>query len=380
MIDKNDSKNEVENDDFILSLEELDSSELINRGIEYLEQRDEEKFVSIFGLLRDFNEIGNHEKIVIRKAVYDIYIKNKIFNLNKDVLCIFEKIINSSNKGEEKLNLVFIRLGINYLKNEKPINCVELHKWLTYFPVQYLNHEPYGEQKYSEYDLYYYDLFKCICELEVIQNVEIHYPEIIENIKNEELINFTKYNMCKMFFAAGKNQEGMEILKNLLLYNRKKYYLYLPLKYKVNDKNFIYSSIIELLQKGIKKDEQYIYKYIVDWLKENLESGFYNSINENVSYDEKKHIQINNYQDFSKKIFGICKAQIKEILKKGKVVNITKSGNAFIKSLDDNNTMFVSKEYSKRIKVNQIIEYFEIESFDDKKKQKSKAAIVLGGI
>ncbi|MCF7930456.1 MAG: hypothetical protein K9L02_02980 [Acholeplasmataceae bacterium] len=346
----------------------------------YVNLNQEQKAIDLLLVIIGESRATSNEKIKLRKLVFEIFIQQKKYEITSDILQIFEKIVQISTIAEEKLNIVFIRQAIKYIKSQDIINYDTLLTWLTYYPVNLLNDELYGNQKYSESDLYHYDRFKCYCELGKIDEAYELYSETIKKIKNNELATFVKYNMCKMLFSTNKHEEAILILNELLIYQRLKYYLYLPIKYLYFENSLICSLILELVSLGIQSDEQYILKYIFDWIGKYHHDFYQEQLKNQVTFDGNMHINIANKIEVLSKISNFCRNQINVSIKTGMVIKITKTGNVFIKSDVDKKTIFVSKQNAKNIKINQRVEYINIDSYDAVKKTKSNAGIIIGGL
>lgn len=345
----------------------------------YVALGDCEKALNLLSEIIDDETLTHNDKILIRKFAYEILIKNKT-KCNEDMeFKLFEKIIRYSIPEEEKLNVVFIRQAIKSIKEKDPINYEKLLVWLLMSDPKYLNKEPYKNQKFSDFDMHQFDILKAYCELGKIDVAKIFYDEAIKKIENEELRNLAKYNMSKLLFSREQGKDALDILKELLIHKRIKYYLYLPIRHLCDDVEIVTSYIIEILNLGIKNDELYILKYIFDWFGKYYPEFYINEIKPNYNFDGKLVIEAKAKDEVCMKILDFCKTMSGNLIHTGIVINVTKSGNAFVKSIIDNSSVFIPKQFAKNLKVKQTIEYLIVESYDQVKRTNSYTGIVLKG-
>ncbi|MFA5470691.1 MAG: hypothetical protein WC219_01405 [Acholeplasmataceae bacterium] len=365
---------ELEND-----LKKFTIEDLVIISYSYVALEDCAKALNLLLDIIDDEALTHNDRISIRKFAYEILIKNKI-RCNGDMkLILFEKIIHYSIPEEEKLNIVFIKQAMKSIKEKEQINYEKLLVWLLRSDTKYLNKEPYKNQKFSDYDMHHFDILKAYCELGKIDEAKIFFDEAIKKIENEELRNLVKYNMSKLLFSREQGKDALDILKELLIHKRIKYYLYLPIRHLCDDVEIVTSYIIEILNVGIKNDELYILKYIFDWFGKYYPEFYINEIKPNYNFDGKLVIETKAKDEVCKKILDFCKAVSSNLIHKGIVSNVTKSGNAFVRSIIDNSSVFIPKQFAKNLKVKQKIEYLIVESYDKAKKTNSYTGIVLKG-
>lgn len=365
---------ELENDPKKFTVDEI-----VITSYSYVALGDCEKALNLLLEIIDDETLTHNDRISIRKFAYDILIKNKT-KCDEDMeLILFEKIIQYSIPEEEKLNVVFIRQAMKSIKEKEPIDYEKLLVWLRMSDAKYLNKEPYKNQKFSDYDMHHFDILKAYCELGKIDEAKIFFDEAIKKIENEELRNLVKYNMSKLLFSNEQGKGGLDILKELLIHKRIKYYLYLPIRHLCDDVEIVTSYIIEILNIGIKTDELYILKYIFDWFGKYYPEFYINEIKPNYNFDGKLVIETKAKDEVCKKIFDFCKAVSSNLIHIGFVSNVTKSGNAFVRSIIDNSSVFIPKQFAKNLKVKQKIEYLIVESYDQVKETNSYTGIVLKG-
>lgn len=198
------------------------------------------------------------------------------------------------------------------------------------------------------------------------------------NKPNYEIVFFIKYHLCRLYFINGNYENANKYLKELLLFNREKYVLGLPIKYMDHsDEPNTILYIIELLME--KKLDDYFYAYILNWLRKSNYKDIFGKLDKYYKYENNKYI-ILNYKKIKEIIIlnFINDKKLNKLIKHGKIVNITRNKNAFVS--DGTINIFTDKKYiSKNTKKGASVRYFVVEKYNIIKKDKIAQAIIING-
>lgn len=312
-----------------------------------------------------------------RKKLYSTFITGDN-GIDEDVVIMFKYAIEKCSLKKSKLNIPFIKKAIQYLEKKNEPDYNEINEWLNYYDVESLNDIKYGNNKYSDLELYYLKKAKVLDLL----NKENDLEELLakynksNNNPNYEIVFFIKYHLCRLNFVKGNYENANKYLKELLLFNREKYVLGLPIKYMDHsDESSAILYIIELLIE--KKLDDYFYAYILNWLKKSSYKDIYEKLDKYCKYENNKYV-ILNYKKIKEIIISnlINDKKINKLIKYGKIVNITRNKNAFVSSEATN--IFIDKKYlSKNVKKGDSVWYFVVEKYNIIKKNKISQAIII---
>lgn len=310
-----------------------------------------------------------------RKKLYATFITGNN-GMTDDAIIMFKYAIEKCTLENLKLNIPFIKKAIYYLEQKSNPDYNEINKWLNYYDVDSLSNSVYGNNKYSDRELYYLKKAKVLDLINKEEELENLLNEYINNNQNNEIIFFIKYHICRLNFVNGNCEKANKYLKELLIVNREKYVLGLPIKYLdySNESNTILL-IIELLLE--RKLDDYFYAYILNWLKNSKFKFIVETLDDCYKYENKKY-NILNYKKLKKNIILniINDRNLGNLIKCGKIVNITKCKNAFI--YDGSINIFVDKKYvDKKIKLGDTVRYFVIERYNIEKNTNLSQAIIV---
>lgn len=310
-----------------------------------------------------------------RKKLYAIFITGNN-GMSDDVIVMFKYAIEKCTLENSKLNIPFIKKAVYYLEQKSNPNYDEINNWLNYYDVDSLNNSVYGNNKYSDKELYYLKKAKVLDLINKEDELETLLSEYINNNQNNEIIFFIKYHICRLSFVNGNYEKANKYLKELLIDNREKYVLGLPIKYlDYSNESSTILLIIELLLE--RKLDDYFYAYILNWLKNSKYKFIFETLDDCYKYENKKY-NILNYKKLKKNIIlnFINDKNLSNLIKCGKIVNITKCKNAFIH--DGSINIFVDKKYvDKKIKLGDTVRYFVIEKYNIEKNTNLSQAIIV---
>lgn len=321
------------------------------------------------------NNCSTDVLIDYRKKLYATFITGNN-GMTDDVIIMFRYAIEKCTLDNQKLNIPFIKKAIYYLEQKSNPNYNEINKWLDYYDIDSLNNSVHGNNKYSDRELYYLKKAKVLDLLNKEDELEKLLNKYINNNKNNEIVFFIKYHICKLNFANGAYGKANKYLKELLMFNREKYVLGLPIKYlDYSNESSTVLLIIELLLE--RKLDDYFYVYILKWLNNSKYKFIVEESAECYKYENKKY-NILNYKKLKKNIIYniVNDKKISGLIKCGKIINITKCKNAFI--YDGSKEIFVDKKYvDKKIKLYDTVTYFIIEKYNIKKNMNLSQAIII---
>jgi hypothetical protein len=208
------------------------------------------------------------------------------------------------------------------------------------------------------------------------EEAEEFYSNIDKNEINDLGLFHLKYNLCKFRYQKSNFKCANELYSEIALLDRKDYVLILPIKFK-DETNLeqVYCNILELLSVGISKEKGFYLKYIYDWI-EKKDIDLFDSIKAFVEIKENKHINVTQYYKFRKVIVEYYLEKIKGITIKGKLINLTKSGNGFVKD-EKGNSYFVNKKYIRKVKLNSKLVFITQLSYNKIKNEENLIGIVL---
>lgn len=312
--------------------------------------------------------------INFRKKLYSKFIVEKL-EINDDILDLFKCAIDKCTFDNANYNLPFIKRAITYLEQRDCVDYNLINDWLNLCDDSKLNNNKYGNNKYTDYELFYLKKAKALDEL----NKEEELRELLKRYEdkngNDSIQFFIKYHLCKLYFSNSSYTKANELLKELLLVKREKYLLGLPLKYNdYSDQVFVAFLIIELLQEKILNE--YYYVYILSWLKN---SDFkYIQCHATHYYKFEGKYEFNNVNKLKECILKslVSDYKLKEFIKEGKLIKITKLGNGFIS--DGRNNTFCNKKYlTRKMNLGVIVKYIVIKVYSEEKKRILPQAIIV---
>lgn len=319
---------------------------------------------------------SNNILIDYRKKLYSTFIAGN-HGMDDDAVTMFKYAIERCTLENNKLNIPFIKKAIYYLEQKNNPDYNMINDWLSYYDIELLNDKIYGNNKYSDREMYYLKKSKTLDLL----NKEEDLIELLSNYtqeknKNDEILFFIKYHICRLYFVNASFEKANIYLNDLLAIKREKYVLGLPIKYS-DYTNQVYTAlfIIELLLE--KHIDDYYYAYILNWLKESNYKFILDSIDDYYEYKNSKYNIIDCKKLKATIILNLLKEKnINSSIKCGKIVKITKLKNAFI--FDGLSNIFVDKKYiDKKMKIGNVVKYFVIEIYNNEKKCKLPQAVVI---
>lgn len=188
-----------------------------------------------------------------RKKLYATFITGNN-GMTDDVIIMFKYAIEKCTLENLKLNIPFIKKAVYYLEQKSNPNYNEINEWLNYYDVDSLNNSVYGNNKYSDRELYYLKKAKVLDLINKEDDLENLLNEYINNNQNNEIIFFIKYHICRLNFVNSNYEKANKYLKELLIVNREKYVLGLPIKYLdySNESSTILLIIELLLESSVK--------------------------------------------------------------------------------------------------------------------------------
>lgn len=310
-----------------------------------------------------------------RKKLYSTFITGE-HGINDDVIIMFKYAIEKCTMNNEKFNIPFIKKTIYYLEQKNNPDYSLINNWLDYYDINLLNDSVYGNNKYSDREMYYLKKAKTLDLLkreEELKKLLFRYNQ--EKNKNSEIFFFIKYHICHLNFVNASFTEANEELNELLVLKREKYLLGLPIKYHdYTNQERTALFIIELLMD--KHIDDYFYAYILNWIKDSNYKVILEEISDCFEFKDNKY-KIINYKKLKKVIISkfLEEKSINSFIKCGKIVKITKLRNAFL--FDDSN-IFVDKKYvSPKMRIGDTVKYFVIEIFNNEKGCKLPQAVVI---
>ena len=310
-----------------------------------------------------------------RKKLYSTFIIGE-HGMDDAAIIMFKYAIEKCTLENPKFNIPFIKKAIYYLEQKNNPDYNMINNWLNYYDVNLLNNEVYGNNKYSDKELYYLKKAKILDLLNKKEDLEKILFDYTQEQGNDEILFFIKYHICRLCFVNASFKKANTYLKDILLMKREKYVLGLPIKYKdYTNQSYTALLIMELLIDNHLED--YFYAYILNWLKESKFKFILDKVNNCYKYENNKY-KIIDYKKLKTSIILqlLNEKCMKSLIKCGKITKITKLRNAFI--LDGSSNVFVDKKYiNKKIKVGDLVKYFVIEKYNNEKKCKLPQAVVI---
>ena len=311
-----------------------------------------------------------------RKKLYSIFISGDS-GIDDDVIKMFKIAIEKCTLNNQKYNIPFIKKAIYYLEQKNNIDYNEINWWLDCYNVDLLNDNVFGNNKYSDRELYYLKRAKSYDEtkkLELLKQLLFQYKN--EKKQNEEIVFFIKFHICKLLYNCEDFDNANNYLDEILVKKREKYVLALPIKYHdYSDENKVIMYILEILLDGSTPD--YLCAYIINWLKGSSYAVLINNVSDCFQFDGKNYI-INDFEIFKRRlIYDICNlTDVSNCIKDGIIINITKNGNGFADI--NNSSYFVEKKYiGKNFRRGFRIKCFLIDKYNQEKNQIMKEVVVI---
>ena len=148
-----------------------------------------EKGEYIKSLKKQCNLIAKEEcekEILIdyRKKLYSIYISG-INGIDDEVITMFKCAIEKCTFDNEKYNIPFIKKAISYLEQKNNPDYNLINEWLNRYNKDLLNPDRYGNNKYSDRELYYLKKAKIFDEINNIENLS----RLLDDYRKEEKQN-----------------------------------------------------------------------------------------------------------------------------------------------------------------------------------------------
>lgn len=319
---------------------------------------------------------SNNILINYRKMLYSTFITGD-HGINDDAVIMFKYAIEKCTINNETLNIPFIKKAIYYLEQKNNPDYNLINNWLNYFNVNLLSENIYGNNKYSDKDMYYLKKAKILDLLNKTNELKDLFLKYNQELQiKADIIFFIKYHICRNLFNNSLFDDANELLKDLLLSKRETYVLGLPIKYcDYTDQVQTMFFVIELLLERHLDD--YLYVYILIWLNNSSYNYIVNGLKGCYEYNNKKYKIINRKKLRNSIILNAMKDNNIELqIKSGKIVKITKSKNAFLNNGESN--IFVDKKYlDKNIKVGDMVKYFVIEKYNCEKKCVLSQAVII---
>lgn len=319
---------------------------------------------------------SNNILIDYRKKLYSTFITGER-GMDDDAITMFKYAIEKCTLENPKFNIPFIKKAIYYLEQKNNPDYNMINDWLNYYDIELLNDKIYGNNKYSDREMYYLKKSKILDLLnkeEDLKKLLLDYNQ--EKNKNDEILFFIKYHICRLYFVNALFEKANMYLNDLLIMKREKYVLGLPIKYNdyTNQSNTALFVIELLLEKHL---DDYFYAYILNWLKGSNFKFILDNVDDCYEYENKKYKIIDYKKLKTSVIVNLLKEKnINSLIKYGKIVKITKLKNAFIS--DDSSSIFVDKKYiDKKMKVGNMVKYFMIEIYSNEKKCKLPQGVVI---
>ncbi len=311
-----------------------------------------------------------------RKKLYSVFI-NGDNGIDDEVIVMFKCAIEKCTFNAEKYNIPFIKKAIFFLEQKNNVDYNEINNWLDYFNISMLSDTAYGNNKYSDKEMYYLKKAKAldvIGKIEELKKLFLLYNE--EEKQNDDIIFFIKYHICRLFFLKNMFSEANVYLSELLLIKREKYVMGLPIKFKdYTNQTQTAIFVVEILLNHHVED--YFFAYIINWLKNSKYSSIIDLIKDYFLFEDNKY-KITNCKEMKKVIISnlLCNQDISSFIKNGTIASITKSGNAFVTA--GNSNIFVDKKYVDRNdKVGNDVKYYVIEMFNTQSEKITKQAILI---
>lgn len=311
-----------------------------------------------------------------RKKIYSTFISGDS-GIDDDVIKMFKIAIEKCTLNNQKYNIPFIKKAIYYLEQKNNVDYDEINWWLDCYNVDLLNDSVFGNNKFSDRELYYLKRAKSYDETKKLDLLKQLMPQY-ENEKkqNEEIVFFIKFHICKLLFNCKDFEKANNYLDEILVKKREKYVLGLPIKYHdYSDEKKVIMYILEILLDGCTPD--YLCAYIINWLKSSSYAVLVDNVSDCFQFVGNNYI-INDFEIFKRRLIcDIC--NLKDIcnnIKDGIIINITKTGNGFVQI--DNSSYFVEKRYvGKHFKRGFKIKCFLIDKYNREKNQIMKEVIII---
>lgn len=317
----------------------------------------------------------NHILIDYRKKLYSTFITGE-YGMDDDTIIMFKYVIEKCTLENPKYNIPFIKKAIYYLEQKNNPDYNMINDWLNYYDTSILNDKIYGNNKYSDREMYYLKKSKTLDLLNKEEDLEKLLSDYMHEKENVDILFFIKYHICRLCFINASFKKANIYLNDLLIMRREKYVLGLPIKYNdYTNQPYTVLFIIELLLE--KHLDDYFFAYILNWLKESDFQYILDSVNDYYIYKNKKY-EITDYKKLKKDLIinFLNDNNINYMIKWGKIVKITKSRNAFIS--DGSSNIFADKKYiDNKMKTGNMVKYFVIEIYNNEKKCKLPQAVVI---
>ena len=140
--------------------------------------------------------------IDFRKKLYNKYVSEN-YDITDDSIVLFECAIKRCTISNEKYNIPFIKKAISYLEQKNNVDYNIINKWLGYYNIELLNDEVFGNNKYSDKEMYYLKKAKTLDELKEMDELYALFDSYSKNKKqNLDILFFINWNNSPSEFTT----------------------------------------------------------------------------------------------------------------------------------------------------------------------------------